>query len=140
MTDQHIGVCVIVLDESKHNVLLGKRKNAYLAGSYGLPGGRVNITEPLVECAVRELREETGLQAKLLEYAGVVRELQKGYNFIHFVYVCKSYSGSLETKEPHKCEKWRWYSENSLPKNILPGHKAALKLLLNKNTLILDMI
>ncbi|PIY68560.1 DNA mismatch repair protein MutT [Candidatus Roizmanbacteria bacterium CG_4_10_14_0_8_um_filter_39_9] len=140
MTDQHIGVCVIVLDESKHKVLLGKRKNAYLAGAFGLPGGRVNLTEPLVECAVRELREETGLTAKLLRYVGVVRELQNCYNFIHFVYVCNKYSGTMETKEPEKCEGWEWYPLNSLPSDILPGHKSSLELLLNKDLLIQDLV
>ncbi len=133
MTRQFIGTCVIVLDKRQTKLLLGKRINAYKAGMYGLPGGRVSYTELLTDGAIREFAEETGLQAKELTYVGVVREKQEGYSFIHFAFVCKTYQGTLEMKEPEKCEKWEWFSFNSLPENILPGHKAAIEMFLTKN-------
>lgn len=140
MTQQPIGVCVIVLDNTKKSVLLGRRINAYKSGMFGLPGGRVNLSEPLAKCARRELFEEAGLQVKSLKYIGVVRELQNTYNFIHFVYLCEKFEGKLETKEPHKCEKWEWYSLDALPKDILPGHKAALDLFKGVGTHIKELL
>ena len=134
MEPEHIGVCVIVLDKDKTQVLLGKRLNSYKAGTLGLPGGRIELEEPLEECGKRELLEETSLQGKNLQYVGVVRELQKGYNFIHFVFSCNEYEGLPQTVEPEKCEGWNWYPLDSLPENILPGHKAALDLYLHKTT------
>jgi len=44
-----------------NNVLLIKRGKAPGKGLYALPGGFVNQNETLKECALRELKEETGL-------------------------------------------------------------------------------
>ena len=128
---QPIGICIIVLDKEKKHVLLGKRLNAYRAGTLGLPGGRLDLEESLLDCAKRELTEETGLKAQTLQYIGVVRELQEGYNFIHFAFVCSDYRGKPEVREPHKCEDWMWYPLAQLPDDILPGHKATLDLYLH---------
>lgn len=48
---QKLGVVVVLLDKTKTKVLLGKRLNSYKAGWLGLPGGRVDVGEPLVNCA-----------------------------------------------------------------------------------------
>ena len=46
---------------SKSNVLLIKRKNEPFKDCWALPGGFMEIDETLVECAKRELKEETGI-------------------------------------------------------------------------------
>lgn len=119
-------MCIIVLDKNEKQVLLGKRLNSYKAGMLGLPGGRIELEEPLEDCGKRELLEETSLKGKSLQYVGVIRELQKGYNFIHFVFTCSQYDGFPTNVEPEKCEGWNWHPLDNLPDNILPGHKAAL--------------
>ncbi len=133
MEPQPIGVCVITLDKSRKKVLLGKRMNSYKAGTLGLPGGRLELEEPLEECGMRELKEETSLVAKNLEYVGVVRELQEGYNFIHFVFVCIDFTGIPTVVETNKCEDWEWYPLSDLPDNVLPGHKSALDIYTNQD-------
>lgn len=138
--NEHIGVCVIVLDENKKSFLLGKRKNSIYSGKLGLPGGKLQLKEPLEVCSKRELLEETSLKSKRMIYVGVVRELQKNYNFIHFVYYCSEYNGSPANTEPEKCEGWNWYPLNKLPKNILPGHKAALELFLSPSSSLKQLL
>lgn len=128
-----IGCCVIVQNADRH-ILLAKRKNGYKAGYYGLPGGRVEGSELLTDCALRELREETDLQAVHLQYLGVVREWQEDFpadapnSFVHFVFLCREWEGTPITKEPEKAALWEWYDPNNLPDPVLPGHFAALKL------------
>ncbi len=139
MEPQPIGVGIIVLDKEKKNVLLGKRLNAYRAGLLGLPGGRLELTELLIDCGSRELLEETGLEASQLRYLGVVRELQEGYNFIHFAFVCEKYIGIPEVKEPNKCESWKWYPLNNLPEDIILGHQAVLELYLKPKQMFRDI-
>jgi 8-oxo-dGTP diphosphatase len=129
---EHIGVCVIVLDKTKKQILLGKRLNSFKAGMLGLPGGRLELKEPLEVGAARELTEETSLKPKQLEYVGVIRELQADYNYIHFVYSCSEFDGTPVTVEPEKCAGWEWYPLDNLPENILSGHKAALTIYLQK--------
>lgn len=136
----NIGCCVIVQNE-KGNILLSKRKNAYRAGYFGLPGGRVEGPELLTDCAMRELHEETDLHATHLQYLGVVREWQEDFpdgkpnSFIHFVFLCKEWDGNAVTQEPEKAELWEWYCLDDLPDPIMPGHYAALKLLQSNETL-----
>lgn len=47
-------------------VLLVCRKNPPNAGAWGFPGGRVEPGEALAAAVVRELREETGVEARFL--------------------------------------------------------------------------
>ena len=57
--------------ESGRELLLIERKHEPFAGTWALPGGFVDIDEPLEEAAVRELEEETGLAGVKLEQFGV---------------------------------------------------------------------
>ena len=44
-----------------HYILLIKRDNEPFKDSWALPGGFLDMNETLVDCAIRELREETGI-------------------------------------------------------------------------------
>jgi 8-oxo-dGTP diphosphatase len=131
---EHIG-CVVFVQNAHSQVLLAKRKNAYKAGYYGAPGGRVDGNESLAACAARELLEEVGLTSKTLIYVGVIREWQETHTFVHFIFVCTEWDGNPTTKEPDKAEKWAWHDINALPEPIVAGHVAGLQLLQSKETL-----
>jgi ADP-ribose pyrophosphatase YjhB (NUDIX family) len=65
-----VGIGVIVWRGDK--VLLVKRKNPPAQGKWGLPGGKQEIGETIFAAAVREAREETGLDVTPL---GIVTAL-----------------------------------------------------------------
>lgn len=123
---ESIGAVVIVVHPESQKILLGKRKNSYKAGYFGLPGGRVDYDELLPTGAARELLEETGLVSQDLSYLGVVREQQESSQFIHFGFVTHDFQGVPTNVEPDKCEGWEWYDLESLPSPILPGHKGII--------------
>jgi 8-oxo-dGTP diphosphatase len=65
------GVVVLVVDGDR--VLLGRRSpRSYRPGKWGLPGGYVERGENFLSAAIREVREETGLQIRILSLLSVV--------------------------------------------------------------------
>lgn len=52
-------------------VLLVQRANRPGQGTWSLPGGKVEFGEALETAALRELREETGVEAKLVGFIGL---------------------------------------------------------------------
>ena len=54
---------VVLFSENKGGVLLVKRKGHPFIGKWALPGGFANANESLADTALRELREETGIDS-----------------------------------------------------------------------------
>jgi len=134
-TPQPIGTCVI-LTNFDNQILLGKRKNSYKAGLFGLPGGRIELNEEIETAIERETHEETGLKNLDFKYVGVVRENQGEYDFIHFVFTALVENQQPELCEPDKCEGWVWFDSNFNFDLVLPGHQAAIKLVRESKYLI----
>ncbi|MBI1352473.1 MAG: NUDIX domain-containing protein [Actinomycetales bacterium] len=68
---------MIVLD-SAGRLLLVKRGKPPAEGLWSIPGGRVEPDEDWEEACVRELREETGLLARVDRYVGQVQRDDEG--------------------------------------------------------------
>jgi 8-oxo-dGTP diphosphatase len=60
----------VVFDE-RGRVLLIRRKNDPFRGQYAFPGGFIEVGETAEDCALRELKEETGIEAGNLRLIGV---------------------------------------------------------------------
>lgn len=61
-----LGVSIAVFRDGR--VLLATRMAPPYAGAYSLPGGLVEAGESLEEAALRELREEVGVEARILGF------------------------------------------------------------------------
>lgn len=60
-----------IVTDARGRVLLIRRRNPPYAGCYAIPGGFVDIGEPVEDACRRELLEETGVTAGRLELVGV---------------------------------------------------------------------
>ena len=112
-----VGTAVIVTNPSRRPgcVLVGKRKGSDGAGTYALPGGHISFGERAAVCALRELKEETALDADP-ESARVVAwdeslDVARHYHYITIfvqVIIPQSQDDRPENSEPDKCEGWEW--------------------------------
>jgi 8-oxo-dGTP diphosphatase len=120
-----IGVNIFVVRNDK--LLLGKRKNTYGAGTWGLPGGHLEFGERLEAAAARELKEETGIKTEKFIFVNLINDLhdlrgeQKHYLQVGFL---AKDIGDAEPilNEPDKTEEWKWFGLADLPKDIFPSH------------------
>jgi len=116
--DQLDGVGVLV--ERDGRLLLGRRLAPHGYGTWSCPGGKLEPGETPVACAVRELYEETGLEAR---GGRVVAETVDGFRDsrtvfrTHFVSMA-GVSGHPHRREPAKVEGWSWHPWESLPEPL----------------------
>jgi len=68
-----IGVGAIVYNNSK--VLLLRCKGGHGAGTWSTPGGHLDLGETFAECAVRETKEETGVDIGGLKFVAVTNDM-----------------------------------------------------------------
>ncbi|HEY8999281.1 MAG TPA: NUDIX domain-containing protein [Candidatus Saccharimonadales bacterium] len=126
-----LGCEVVIVRDGK--ILLGKRKNCYGAGSWGLPGGHLEFNERLVDCICREIKEELGATVKpvQLKLVGISEGVHApdGHHHVHATFELKA-PEDFEPKlmEPERCEEWRWFSLNDLPlDNFFIAHRGAIE-------------
>lgn len=62
---------VVVVVEQDGCVLLGKRKGTYGEGKWGLPQGYIEFEEDFLTAALREVKEETGLEVEIVSILNV---------------------------------------------------------------------
>ncbi len=114
-----IGVGVMVW--RGRQLLLGKRIVDGESACWQFPGGRLENEESVIECAVREVLEETGVQVKNLRHLGFTDTLFNLGNctFIALLVSCEYEAGQARVLEPDKCSVWQWFDYRQLPAPLL---------------------
>ncbi|MCL2353076.1 MAG: 8-oxo-dGTP diphosphatase [Defluviitaleaceae bacterium] len=87
--------CVMIQNPQSGQVLVQNRKRKYLGWCF--PGGHVESGESIYDCAVREVKEETGLDAHNLKYCGIVHWCDKDTDerYCCHMYFAKDFGGEL---------------------------------------------
>jgi len=113
-----LAVIVAVIEEEK--VLLTRREDFEV---WCLPGGGVEEGESLAEGAIREAKEETGLDVELTRLVGVYSRLGGGLHDVHAVlYAARPIGGELKT-QPNETIDVAFFSFDQLPEEMLFGHR-----------------
>ena len=108
--------CIVFHKEDDNiQVLLIKRKNEPFKDSWAFPGGFINIDESAEDAAIRELKEETGLEVsgvmQLKAYSNPERDPRERVITIAFI----AESNSKEVKGGDDAKEARWFDISNLP-------------------------
>jgi len=105
--------CVITYVEKDGNILFVEKKRGLGTGYFNAPGGHIEEDETAVEAAIRETKEETGLQIQDPEYRGTLYfDFEDGMKEIGYVFFANGAWGTLA-----ECEETRpfWIKKDEIP-------------------------
>ncbi len=89
--------------EKDGKFLFVREAKAIAQGKYSLPAGKVEFGESLIECAVREAKEETGLDVKPIKLVGVYQRpiSVEDTNTTVFCFLSEVVGGEITPSEKH---------------------------------------
>ena len=117
-----VGVGAIIIDAGR--VLLIKRGKAPLLGEWSIPGGMLELGEPLRQGAEREALEETSLVVRATDLLGVFDRIVPDQNkrtLYHYVlidFLCERISGDVLAAAD--ASDARWFTDNEVKELSLP--------------------
>jgi ADP-ribose pyrophosphatase YjhB (NUDIX family) len=98
---------VVVLIEKEETVLLGKRRGGFGAGKWGLPQGYIEFGEDFLTAAIREVKEETGLDVEIRSIINVVSNLlSPGLHTLAIVLAAGVAGGELRAGDDLETLEW----------------------------------
>src|SRR6185436_16391614 len=87
-------------------LLIARRMaNVHLGGAWELPGGKCEPGEPPAACAVREVREELGIEVEVIRARAVIEHAYHDRAVRLYPFDCRLLGGEPEALG---CVAWRW--------------------------------
>lgn len=114
---QHVVTSVVaVIVDDRERVLLTRRAVAPFRDLWVMPGGKIDLGEPMIRALHREVREEVGLEVAVDGLVDVFEHLTPGPDNDHFVilyYRCKPVTHEL-LLNPGEVAEARWVPREEL--------------------------
>lgn len=113
----------VILTDARGRVLLLRQPR----GKYGLPGGVVESGETPPQAAVREAREEIGVEIELEHLVGTYHLRGGGkVDMVNSVYKAYVVSGTPHVADKNEVVRLEWFTPGSLPMPINNDARVAL--------------
>jgi ADP-ribose pyrophosphatase YjhB (NUDIX family) len=112
-----ITVNVAVIKDNK--ILLTKRDDFEV---WCLPSGGVEEGESVAQAAIRETKEETGIDIKLESLVGIYSRIGKFPNIHAVLFTAKPIGGEIHTQENETIDV-KYFTKDEIPDDLSLGHR-----------------
>jgi 8-oxo-dGTP pyrophosphatase MutT (NUDIX family) len=110
----------VLLRRGNQILLLERQNTGFEDGNYGLPAGHIEFGETVKAAAIREAKEEVGVELKEsdLQVIGSMHRIDNK-TYVDFFLVCHRWDGEIYNSEPEKCSDLMWADLDALPTNMV---------------------
>lgn len=120
----------LIIKNENNEILLQRRNNTKLwSNRIALPAGHIDEGENAYEAAIREAKEELGIDISkedIIDTFVVSRKNKNLSPYYDIYFEIEKYQGELTINEPDKCSELIWCNINDLPEDMLEFEKIAI--------------
>lgn len=93
MVPKHIvsAACIVLNEEDKILLIKGPKRG------WEMPGGQVELGEPLFDAAIREVKEESGADIEIIRFCGIFQNTKS--SIINTLFLARYTGGTLQTSD-----------------------------------------
>ncbi len=119
----------VMLKKGNECLFVLRENTNWRNGYYGLPAGKVEKDETYLAAAVREAKEEAGVELKPEELQHVItcHRFEDGDAWVDVVFEASKWTGKPYNAEPKSHKEIAWLDLANLPKNVIPSLKFVLE-------------
>lgn len=123
----YIASYVVLRREDKVAFVL-RSNTGWMNNYYGLPSGKVENNERFTAAAIREAREEAGIEVapQNLKYLMTVHRHDET-DWVDVYFEALAWQGDPVNAEPHMHSELVWLDPANLPENVIPSVRHALE-------------
>lgn len=127
----YIASYVILRDGNKVAFVL-RENTSWMNGYYGLPSGKVENHEPFTLAAVREAKEEVGIDVKPSDLRHILTVHRQNADdaaryWVDVYFEVDDWQGEVVNAEPHMHSEVAWLDLENLPENVIPSVRFAME-------------
>lgn len=126
---------IMVFKKDGKIALLHRQNTKWMNNRWGVVGGKVDKGESAIKAAMREAKEEVGINLTL-STSDVSAVLYRTHNdkddlspWVDVIFEITEWQGELYNAEPHAHSELKWFSAKQLPENLTPFTKKYLQML-----------
>lgn len=122
--------CAVYVFLIKNNqlLLLRRTNTGWEDGKYGIPSGHLEKNESVLAAAVREAKEESGIDIEQKDLKMVhIMHRRVNHDYIDIYFTANNWQGEPFILEKERSDDMGWFEFDKLPQNTLDNVKVAFE-------------